>query len=44
MNAKTIAEKLNQNPLRIRQWVKSHPGKLRREGKGPGTRFYMIEP
>src|ERR1017187_6863951 len=25
MNAKKIAEKLNQNPVRIRQWVKKHP-------------------
>lgn len=41
MNAKTIASKLNQNPQRIRQWIKSNPGKLRREGAGPGTRFFV---
>jgi len=41
MNAKTIGEKLNQDPVRIRQWIKSHPGRLRREGAGPGTRFFV---
>ena len=41
MNAAEIARKLNQNPVRIRQWIKSHPGKLRREGSGPGTRFFQ---
>jgi len=41
INAKTIAAKLNQNPQRIRLWIKSNPGKLRREGAGPGTRFFM---
>ena len=40
MNATTIAQKLNQAPQRIRQWIKDHPGKLRREGKGPGTRYF----
>ncbi len=39
MNAKTIAEKLNQNTMRIRQWIKANPGKLRRAGAGPGTRY-----
>ena len=42
MNAKTIAEKLNQDPVYIRRWIKAHPGKLRREGKGNGTRFYVV--
>jgi len=41
MNAKTIADRLNQAPQRIRQWIKGNPGKLRREGKGPGTRFFL---
>ncbi|MGA3171871.1 MAG: hypothetical protein ABSE62_12770 [Chthoniobacteraceae bacterium] len=40
-NAAEIARKLNQNPVKIRQWIKSHPGKLRREGSGPGTRFFV---
>jgi hypothetical protein len=40
INAKTIAERLNQNPIRIRQWIKNHPDALRREGSGPGTKFF----
>lgn len=40
MNAADIARKLNQNAVRIRQWIKAHPGKLTREGSGPGTRFF----
>ena len=42
MNAKTIAGKLNQNTQRIRQWIKAHPGRLRREGKGMGTRYFVL--
>lgn len=41
MNAKTIASKLNQNPVRIRQWVKKHPKVLKRIGSGPGTKFFV---
>jgi hypothetical protein len=41
MNAKTIAERLNQNPIRIRQWIKDHPEALKRVGKGPGTKFFL---
>ena len=40
MNATTIAQKLNQSPQRIRVWIKDNPGKLKREGKGPGTRYF----
>ena len=42
MNAKTIAEKLDQDPVRIRQWVKKHPNILTRMGKGPGTKFFVV--
>jgi hypothetical protein len=41
MNAKTIAEKLNQNPVRIRGFIKKHPTVLKRVGKGVGTRFFL---
>lgn len=41
MNAKTIAERLNQNPVRIRQWTKKYPAALKRAGTGPGTRFFV---
>jgi len=32
MNARTVAERLKQKPVRIRQWIKNFPGKLKREG------------
>jgi hypothetical protein len=41
MNAKTIAEKLNQNPVRIRQWIKKYPEVLKRVGQGVKTRFFV---
>jgi len=41
MNAADIARKLNQDPVRIRGWIKKHPAVLKREGKGPGTRFFL---
>jgi uncharacterized protein YjcR len=41
MNGKTIADKLNQNPVRIRQWVKKYPNTLKRVGSGPGTKFFV---
>jgi len=33
--------KLNQNPVRIRRWIKEYPNRLKREGVGPGTRFSL---
>jgi hypothetical protein len=41
MNAKTIADKLNQNPVRIRQFMKKNPQAMKRVGNGPGTKFFM---
>ena len=41
LNATDIASKLNQNPVRIRGWIKKHPAVLKREGKGPGTRYFV---
>jgi len=40
MNAKTIAERLKQNPVRIRGFIKDHPKVLKRVGSGPGTKFF----
>ena len=40
LNAKTIAERLNQNPVRIRAWIKENPKTVKREGAGPGTKFF----
>jgi len=42
MNAKTIGEKLNQDAVRIRGWIKKHPTVLKRVGSGPGTRFFRL--
>ena len=42
MNAKTIASKLNQNPVRIRGFIKDHPKVLKRVGSGPGTKFFIL--
>jgi uncharacterized membrane protein (DUF106 family) len=41
MNAKTIASKLNQNPVRIRGFIKDHPKVLKRVGSGPGTKYFV---
>jgi len=41
INAKTIASKLNQNPVRIRGFIKAHPKVLKRVGSGPGTKFFV---
>ncbi len=40
LNAKAIAERLNQNPVRIRNWINKHPKAVKREGAGPGTKFF----
>jgi hypothetical protein len=31
----------NQGPQRIRLWIEAHPGKLRREGEGKATRYFV---
>ena len=41
MNAKQIAEKVNQDPLRIRKFIKENPKALKRQGAGPGTKFFL---
>ena len=41
LNAKTIGERLNQDPVRIRQWIKKYPTVLKRVGAGPGTKFFV---
>jgi len=40
LNAVGVAGRLNQGPQRIRQWIKAHPGKLRREGRGTATKYF----
>jgi FtsZ-binding cell division protein ZapB len=41
MNAKQLAEKLHQDPLRIRKYIKDNPKTLKRTGGGPGTKFFL---
>jgi septal ring factor EnvC (AmiA/AmiB activator) len=41
LNAKQLAEKLNQDPLRVRKFIASNPKLLKRQGKGPGTKFFL---
>ena len=41
MNAIQLAEKLHQNPLRIRKFISSNPKTLKRIGNGPGTKFFL---
>ena len=40
INGAEIARGLNQDPQRIRLWIKADPGKLRKEGDGRGTRYF----
>jgi uncharacterized coiled-coil protein SlyX len=41
MNAKQLAEKLHQDPLRVRKFIKDNPKTLKRTGSGPGTKFFL---
>ena len=41
MNAKQLAEKLNQDALRVRKFIKDNPKALKRTGGGPGTKFFL---
>ena len=41
MNAKQLAEKLHQDPLRVRKFIADNPKVLKRTGSGPGTKFFL---
>lgn len=41
MNAKQLADRLNQDAIRVRKFIKDNPKLLKRQGAGPGTRFYL---
>lgn len=41
MNAKQLAERLNQDALRVRKFISSNPKILKRQGSGPGTKFFL---
>ena len=41
LNAKQLADKLNQDALRVRKFIKDNPKVLKRQGTGPGTKFLL---
>ena len=41
MNAKQLAEKLNQDAMRVRKFIGANPKTLKRQGSGPGTKFFL---
>ncbi len=41
LNAKDIAARVGQDPLRIRKFIANNPTALKRQGSGPGTRFFL---
>ncbi len=41
MNAKQLAEKLNQDALRVRKFISANAKVLKRQGAGPGTKFFL---
>ena len=41
LNAKEMADKVGQDALRVRKFIKSNPKLLKRQGSGPGTKFFL---
>jgi len=41
MNARQIADKLGQDPVRIRRFIQDNPKVLKKQGSGPGTKFFL---
>ncbi len=41
LNAKEIAEFVGQDPMRVRKFIAENPSLLKRQGAGPGTRFFL---
>lgn len=41
LNARQLADKVGQDALRIRKFIKDNPKVLKRQGSGPGTRFFL---
>ena len=41
MNAKQLADKLHQDALRVRKFIKDNPKALKRTGSGPSTKFFL---
>jgi hypothetical protein len=41
LNAKKIAVHVHQDPMRLRKFLKENPDVLKRQGAGPGTKFFL---
>ncbi len=41
LNAKQLADAVGQDALRIRKFIKNNPKVLKRQGSGPGTKFFL---
>ncbi len=41
LNAKQLAEKLHQDAIRVRKFITDNPKVLKRQGSGPGTKFFL---
>ena len=41
MNAKKIAESIHQDAMRVRKFIKDNQTVLKRQGNGPGTKFFL---
>lgn len=41
LNAKQLADVVGQDALRIRKFIKNNPKILKRQGSGPGTKFFL---
>ena len=41
MNARQIADRMNLDAIRVRKFIAANKQVLKRQGKGPGTKFYL---
>ena len=41
LNAKQLADAVGQDALRVRKFIKNNPKVLKRQGSGPGTKFFL---
>ncbi len=41
LNAKQLADAIGQDALRVRKFIKNNPKVLKRQGSGPGTKFFL---
>ena len=41
LNARELADKVAQDALRVRKFIKDNPKAFKRTGSGPGTKFFL---